>query len=150
MGPPTTWYAEGLRFECTRCGHCCTGAPGSVRISEAEATALARFVGLDLADFHERCTRLLEDGATSLSERANHDCIFWDRAQGCTVYAVRPRQCRTWPFWRANVASSAHWEAAARGCPGIGQGPQHGAEKIALSAADDGTSGVVPELSPPA
>jgi uncharacterized protein len=142
--PEPTWYGEGLRFACTRCGNCCTGAPGSVRVSEDEAVELARFVGLDLADFHERCTRLLPDGATGLLERANLDCIFWSRTEGCLVYAVRPRQCRTWPFWRANLASPAHWQAAAQGCPGIGQGPLHAREEIARQAADDGTSGVVP------
>ena len=24
------WYNDGLRFTCTRCGHCCTGEPGFV------------------------------------------------------------------------------------------------------------------------
>ncbi|MFM1805538.1 MAG: hypothetical protein RL136_2417, partial [Planctomycetota bacterium] len=24
------WYAEGLRFECTQCGNCCSGGPGAV------------------------------------------------------------------------------------------------------------------------
>lgn len=141
-----TWFSAGLRFACTRCGNCCTGQPGSVRVSEPEVEALARFVGLDLSDFHERCLRLLPDGATSLRERANHDCIFWSPVEGCRVYPVRPRQCRTWPFWRGNLASPAHWRAAAEGCPGIGHGPLHGAEEIAETLRDDGTSGLVPEI----
>ena len=24
------WYADGLSFECTMCGNCCTGPPGAV------------------------------------------------------------------------------------------------------------------------
>ena len=32
------WYRDGLRFECTRCGHCCTGAPGYVWVDAAPAT----------------------------------------------------------------------------------------------------------------
>lgn len=145
---PDPWYRDGLAFACTRCGNCCTGAPGTVRVSEAEAEALARFLGLDPADFHEHCTRLLPDGTTSLIERANHDCLFWSASEGCTVYPVRPRQCRTWPFWRANLASPAHWQAAARGCPGIGRGERHGASAITSLARDDGTSGLVPDLGP--
>jgi Fe-S-cluster containining protein len=99
---------------------------------------------VDLADFHERFTRLLDDGATSLTERSDGACIFWSARDGCTVYAVRPRQCRTWPFWRRNVASPTHWREAARGCPGIGQGERHDARTITALAADDGTSGLVP------
>ncbi len=142
----TPWYREGLRFACTGCGHCCTGAPGTVRVSEEEAVALAAHLGLPLSDFYERCTRRLDDGATSLIEKPNFECIFWSRGQGCTVYAARPRQCRTWPFWRANLATPAHWSAAAKGCPGMDQGPLHAAATIATAAADDGTSGEVPEL----
>lgn len=146
--PIDPWYREGLAFACTRCGNCCTGAPGTVRIREDEADELARFLGVDLADFHELCTRLLPDGSTSLIERDDNSCLFWSASAGCTVYAARPRQCRTWPFWRANLASPAHWSAAGRGCPGIGRGEHHEAEAIARLAADDGTSGFVPELAP--
>lgn len=142
------WYRNGLRFTCTRCGNCCTGEPGSVRIDETEAAALAARLGLDLADFHERCTRRLDDGATSLIEEPGGACIFWSAIEGCTVYALRPKQCRTWPFWRANLASPAHWAAAARACPGMNAGALHDATSIAAQAANDGTSGLVPALEP--
>jgi hypothetical protein len=117
-----------------------------VRITEEEAAALARFLGLHLADFHERFTRLTEDGATGLVEKPNHECVFWSRTEGCTVYPVRPRQCRTWPFWRRNLGSPLHWEAAARSCPGIGRGELHDAATIARTAEHDGTSGWVQGL----
>lgn len=141
----TPWYGDGLRFACTRCGNCCTGEPGSVRVAEDEAAHLARHVGLDLAAFHERFTRVLDDGSTSLIEKPNHECIFWSPEQGCSVYEVRPLQCRTWPFWRRNLASRAHWRAAARSCPGMDRGPLFDAARIASTAANDGSSGVIPE-----
>ena len=28
------WYSEGLRFECTQCGACCSGEPGYVWVDE--------------------------------------------------------------------------------------------------------------------
>lgn len=117
-----------------------------MRVSEVEAAALAHHLGLELADFHERCTRRLDDGATSLAEKANLECIFWSREDGCTVHPARPTQCRTWPFWRANLASPAHWAAAARSCPGMDQGPVHDADWIAAQAAHDGTSGALTEV----
>jgi Fe-S-cluster containining protein len=135
------WYAAGLAFACTRCGNCCTGPPGEVRVSEDEAIALAAFVGLDLADFHERVMRRLDDGSPGLVEKPNGDCVFWSRAHGCVVYPVRPKQCRTWPFWRRSLASPEAWDRAATGCPGIGRGERHDAATIARTAADDGTSG---------
>lgn len=140
------WYEGGLRFECTRCGNCCRGEPGSVRVNAKEEAALAAHLGLPLDAFRKAFTRQLEDGATSLVERSNLECVFWDRDAGCTVYELRPRQCRTWPFWRRNVASAAHWEAAARDCPGIGRGALHSVERITAAAREDGTSGAVPEV----
>lgn len=150
--PPTElpWYREGLAFECTRCGNCCTGEPGTVRVSPEEIERLAAHLALTPDAFRARYTEGLIDGGVSLTEKpaadgsGQLDCVFWDRAAGCTVYALRPRQCRTWPFWRRNVASEAHWFAASRNCPGMNRGARHDAAEIALTAADDGTSGTVP------
>lgn len=65
----------------------------------------------------------------SLLELANGDCEFLGRdADGkarCVIHPVRPRQCQTWPFWASNLRSRRLWEAAARVCPGIGQGAVH-------------------------
>ena len=135
------WYAEGLAFACTRCGNCCTGAPGSVKVSEAETEELAALVGLDLADFCERYTRLLDGGTVSLIERSNGDCVFWSASAGCLVYAARPKQCRTWPFWKKNLASRDAWAEAAGSCPGMGRGERHAREEIDRVLADDGTRG---------
>ena len=40
------WYAEGLRFECTQCGNCCSGGPGAVWFTSEEAGGMARALGL--------------------------------------------------------------------------------------------------------
>ena len=50
-GEAPPWYADGLRFACTRCGNCCTGPPGAVWINEAEARQLARRLELTLDQF---------------------------------------------------------------------------------------------------
>ena len=39
------WYHQGLRFECTGCGDCCTGAPGYVWVNKEEIRGLAEQVG---------------------------------------------------------------------------------------------------------
>jgi Fe-S-cluster containining protein len=41
---------------------------------------------------------------------------------GCAVYAARPTQCRTFPFWPEILEDKKEVTAAAKYCPGIGQG----------------------------
>jgi Fe-S-cluster containining protein len=123
------WYKDGLRFRCTRCGKCCTGEPGFVWVEDWEIKAIAAFRGETIADFTALHTRKGYRGVT-LREKANGDCIFYDREQGCTIYPVRPRQCRTWPFWETNVATPETWEQTCQVCPGSGQGDLIPADEI--------------------
>jgi Fe-S-cluster containining protein len=124
------WYKDGLRFRCTRCGKCCTGAPGFVWVTPDEVTALAEFRGEPRDELEGLYTRLGFRGRT-LREKANGDCVFYDRARGCTVYPVRPRQCRTFPFWESNVKTPRDWEQTCQACPGAGKGDLISAEEIA-------------------
>src|SRR4051794_10985472 len=129
MPDPAPWYEAGLRFECTRCGACCTGEPGFVWIDDEELAALARFLGEppdQVRDLYTRRTR----GKRTIREKANGDCVFFERGKGCTVYPVRPRQCRTWPFWESNVESPEAWERTKQACPGSGRGDLIPAEEI--------------------
>jgi Fe-S-cluster containining protein len=123
------WYQTGLRFRCTRCGHCCTGAPGYVWVNDEEVAAIAAFLGEPVPEAQAVYTRRAGRGR-SLREKANGDCIFYDRTRGCTIYPVRPRQCRTWPFWESNVATPEAWEQTCRICPGAGRGELISAEEI--------------------
>lgn len=124
------WYADGLRFACTQCGNCCTGAPGFVWVNDAEIAALAEFRGEPEDQVRGLYTRSEGGTRRSLKETPNGDCVFYDRMAGCTVYPVRPRQCRTWPFWECNTESPAAWARAAAECPGCNQGELIPAEEI--------------------
>ena len=124
------WYAGGLRFACTRCGRCCGGAPGTVRVSDAEIAALARRLGLSEAGFRALHTRRLRGGDLSLRERPNGDCVLYQPGRGCSVYEDRPGQCRTYPFWEQNLHSPERWAEEAEACPGIGSGPLFDGERI--------------------
>ncbi|MEQ8765656.1 MAG: YkgJ family cysteine cluster protein [Planctomycetota bacterium] len=115
------WWGEGLAFECTRCGHCCTGAPGFVWVDTKEIRKLAARVGTDPETFGRRYLRRVGD-RISLIERTNGDCIFYRDGEGCTVYEDRPLQCRTYPYWPEVVRSRADWESEGRRCPGIDKG----------------------------
>lgn len=136
---PPEWFAlpdpahgrdvSGLRFSCTMCGHCCTGPEGYVLVSDAEAAALARRLGLSVEAFLARYTRETAQGRSLTESRtdAGFDCIFLDRQKFpgkavCGVYEDRPAQCRTWPFWPSNLRTRASWERAKRVCPGMDRG----------------------------
>ena len=116
------WYREGLSFQCSECGNCCTGAPGVVWVNEEEITAIAEYLDKPIGEIRLMHTRPYRDGV-SLTEFANGDCTFFDgKSRKCTIYPVRPRQCRTWPFWNSNLGKELDWNAAGRDCPGIGKG----------------------------
>src|SRR6185295_2455952 len=123
------WYRDGLRFECTRCGNCCTGEPGYVWLNNKEIATIARLVELPKADFLAAYTKMAPRGVT-LREKPNGDCVFFDRQRGCTIYENRPRQCRTWPFWESNVKTPAAWQRTRSVCPGSGAGELISAEEI--------------------
>ncbi len=125
--PP--WYRDGLQFTCTQCGHCCTGEPGFVWVNDHDLAAIAEFLGEPLVEVRAMYTRLAARGLT-LREKGNGDCVFYDRKVGCTIYPVRPPQCRTWPFWESNVATPESWERTCQVCPGSGQGELISVEEI--------------------
>ena len=125
----TAWYADGLRFACQTCGRCCGGAPGYVWIDQGDIVAIAARLGLSEDDFRRRYVRRLWRGM-SLKEKPNYDCVLLDSAGRCTVYEIRPIQCRTWPFWPTNLVGPQAWEQAARRCPGMGQGFLYRYEQI--------------------
>lgn len=125
------WYSEGLRFECTGCGQCCTGPPGLVEFTRGEGLRMARNLGLDYREFLNRhalrtdCGWALQE--VQAPEGQGLDCTMLER-QGvpgkalCRVYQDRPQQCRTWPFWPENLRSPRAWRRAGVRCPGMDQG----------------------------
>lgn len=124
------WFHEGLRFECTGCGDCCTGAPGYVWVNQEEIAALADQFGVGVEEFERKYVRRVGI-RKSLIEFANGDCVFFDGAtRRCTVYEARPRQCRTWPFWQSNVRTREDWEQTCQVCPGSGRGPLVTVEEV--------------------
>jgi len=132
----TTFYAKGLRFECTGCGECCRsrGRQAWVYVTIDERCALARHLGLTTSTFTRRyCART--HGFFHLRD-PSADCLFLDGAR-CTVYAARPGQCRTFPFWRENMSVKAWKGEVARECEGIGRGRIWSKQEIELRLDDE-------------
>jgi len=124
--------AAGLRFECTKCGGCCTsrGEYAHVYLNGDEACALAEELGLGLAEFRRRYTFVDEYGWTQLRFESEA-CVFLEPGTNrCTVYGARPTQCRTFPFWRDLVADGRWTADAHKLCEGVGQGGTHPREEV--------------------
>jgi Fe-S-cluster containining protein len=138
------WFADGLTFTCSQCGNCCTGPPGYVFISSAEIQRLADHLKATPAEVIDKYCRKV-GSRYSLKEKrgtGGWDCIFLEEIEStrrppgadrdikytkriCTIYPVRPLQCRTWPFWDGNLGSQKAWDAAAERCPGMNSGSRH-------------------------
>lgn len=114
----TPWYADGLSFECTGCGQCCTGSPGYIWVNEEEIEQIAEFLNLTLQEFAQRYLRRVKGHFSLLELPKSYDCIFL-KDNKCQIYSVRPTQCRTYPWWPRNLKSKEDWQEAARFCEGI-------------------------------
>lgn len=114
------WYHKGLRFQCTECGQCCTGSPGYVWVSDEEIASIAEYLKLSIETFAARYLRKVDDRYSLLEKQRGkeYDCVFL-QGKKCMVYPVRPKQCRTFPWWPGNVSSPEAWQSAASTCEGI-------------------------------
>ena len=126
------FYSGGLRFECTRCSNCCRHEPGYVFLSAHDLSQLAQATGVSEEEVVNKFCRAIHVGMferLSLREKQNYDCIFWEEG-GCTVYNHRPLQCKTYPFWSANLFSLESWSRVGESCPGVNQGRLYAQEEI--------------------
>jgi uncharacterized protein len=109
-----------LRFECQPgCTNCCE-QQGFVYLTEADLKRIADYLGMHTDEFERRyvyrTSHLLR-----LRVPRRQQCHFL-RDGGCSIHAVKPVQCRVFPFWPELVDSKREWKKAAAYCPGMGKG----------------------------
>ena len=121
------FFDRGIQFECRQCGGCCTGDPGIVYADKDEALHIAEYLCMPFSIFADTYLYPLRD-AYGIREHSDGRCFFYDN--GCTIYPVRPHQCRTYPFWFENLRSIKKWKRVCEACPGIGSGDLYSKEKI--------------------
>lgn len=95
-------------FQTTACNHCpakcCTGASGNIIVNDQEIGNISRELQLDEQIFRTEFLRTTEEGHLSLREyklgHNNYACALLEpNGKKCSIYNVRPMQCRTFPFW---------------------------------------------------
>lgn len=124
------WENYGLDFECRACGRCCGGKPGSVWVTRSERAKIAAELGID--EYVLRKEYLVRRGGKcSVKEKENYDCYFFDgESKKCTIYKVRPLQCRLFPFWPSMLMNKSVWDYYASFCPGMGHGRHYTPEML--------------------
>ena len=113
------FFDAGIRFECRRCGACCTGDPGVVRVNEQEIAEIAAYLGMSETAVGDAFLYPWEN-EQRIRETDDGRCLFFE--DGCRIYPVRPDQCQTFPFWFANLRAETRWNRIHNQCPGIGSG----------------------------
>jgi len=88
---------------CDTCnGICCNGEKGFIWVNKEEIKAIAAFLDLDTQIFIDTYLRkkAYRYSIKELKTGENYACLFFDKEKnGCSIYDVRPEQCRTYPFW---------------------------------------------------
>ena len=114
----------GYQFDPSACeacgGQCCTGESGYIWANYEEIEKMANFVNLSLEDFATMYLRKVKHRYSLVEKKLseeNYACIFFDETlKRCSIYPVRPRQCRTFPFWEQFKNNE---DEVRKECPGI-------------------------------
>ena len=80
--------------------------------------AAAAYLNLSLDIFVERYIRKVGERYSLREIEPSYDCVFL-KDKRCSIYDVRPTQCRTFPFWPSLMRNREEWEKAAKNCEGI-------------------------------
>ncbi len=100
---------EGFDFgfnpdECEHCGgRCCIGESGYIWITTAEIKRLSEHLDVSIPELHKNhLTKVRHKFSINEMPLGNDEyaCIYFDTdKKQCSIYDVRPNQCRTFPFW---------------------------------------------------
>ena len=105
---------------CKTCpGNCCIGESGNIWVNQKEIIQICSFLQMNIVDFIR--TYLNTNGNRySIKENLTKNgfaCYFFDGLnKQCSIYPVRPFQCRQYPFWKY---FKTHKENVIKECPGI-------------------------------
>ncbi|MBW2568433.1 MAG: YkgJ family cysteine cluster protein [Deltaproteobacteria bacterium] len=105
---------------CKNCfGRCCIGKSGNIWVNKEEIEKIADFLDLSAEGFIKYYLRKVyyKYSLKELKINDSFQCVFFDdKNKNCSIYKVRPTQCRTFPFWEYFKNNT---EEVIKECPGI-------------------------------
>jgi len=117
---------EGYNFKftpsaCENCeGACCTGESGYIWVKYPEIQEMAAFLELTVEEFATIYLKKVKHRYSLIEKKIDEEnfaCIFFNqKLKQCSIYSVRPRQCKTFPFWEIFKNNT---EEVKKECPGI-------------------------------
>lgn len=91
-------------LKCAMCdGNCCIGESGYIWITKQEIENLTKHLNITIDELAQKF--IFKVGykfsiREKLISKNNYACVFFDLTKKqCSIYEVRPSQCRTFPFW---------------------------------------------------
>lgn len=100
-------------FKCMGCGACCRIPDGIVRVSDAEISRIADYLGIPEAEFIEKETEIAPDRrGLILKSRPDNSCVWLTEDNKCQIHPVKPDKCRSFPYEWTNSDSGEV-------CPGL-------------------------------
>ncbi|MBW7857467.1 MAG: YkgJ family cysteine cluster protein [Leptonema sp. (in: Bacteria)] len=119
---------EVFKWTCTACGQCCRG-PGAVYFTENDLVNIRQYLNLDKPSKtnQEKWNRILKKLVQKKQNnffvhQTDDACMFLGKDNKCTIYEVRPLQCRTFPFWTSNFEGKESYQALKALSPGVRNG----------------------------
>ena len=117
------FFKKGINFKCQGSSNCCVsrGSYGYVYLSKKDLIKIAKHLNVSINLFKKKYCGY-SDGYMHLKEiNINGNCQFLENKK-CSIYAARPMQCKTWPFWKENMNAKKWNTELINFCPGIGKG----------------------------
>ncbi len=99
---------EGFDFSfnpdgCKDCkGRCCKGEAGFIWVDKNEIENIVKFLNVSFDEFEKGCLKKVNGNYSikDIAYQGERVCFFFDTEKNnCSIYEVRPSQCRTFPFW---------------------------------------------------
>lgn len=87
---------------CKECnGRCCRGSSGYIWLNNQEMINISTFLKIEIDEFKKFYLNKV-NYKFSIKEKklsdSDYACLFFENNH-CLIYDVRPKQCRTFPFW---------------------------------------------------
>jgi Fe-S-cluster containining protein len=110
-----------MRFQCqSGCIRCCE-QKGLVYLTRNDIARIAAHLEITCAEFKRRY--LCGTAVLPRLRKPRHKQCPFLLANGCSIHAVKPLQCSSFPYWPELLARAAERQETAQFCPGMNHGP---------------------------